>query len=563
MNTLNKTILLCLSGIASFHNSPYALGTLFNLCNTTCEKTMITGGDDRIAIKQGEKKNRFLTSPSPELEAIVRSSSTSCSSSVLGFHAAQQIFDQLQRAIQQGTANNCFSVFAQNIRNRIRQYWGASSTYPCNVILSPSGTDAEFIPTLAALTRHPHWNPNIKKKLVTNIVVANGEVGSGTTLAAGMRHFSSLTPQGNIVVAGALLSGVSTEAINVIGLKIRNESGVMIPAEELENEIFKILHQAIDEEHGIAILHMTHVSKTGLSGPRESFVKEMKVKYDDSLLIVVDAAHLRFCEETSRRWLDSGYWILLTGSKFIGGASFSGALLIPHHDAKMLASIESTKVPAGLGDYFSPTDLDPLFASFANTLPTWHNTGLILRWESALANADAFLRTDAALRTRAIMLWANGARSLIRNAFYVTLCDDLVGCTSYENFASCIGECNSVVSFGMRVDTNNGMRYLTTDELRMVYKFLSKNLVPHISSLSEEERFIAGIPCIIGQPVQIGTRGTCTSMLRLAIGIPQILPVIEKERLNPAVLMDEILEDDRIVIQKLELIAKHWAELSS
>jgi UDP-N-acetylglucosamine 2-epimerase (non-hydrolysing)/GDP/UDP-N,N'-diacetylbacillosamine 2-epimerase (hydrolysing) len=75
-------------------------------------------------------------------------------------------------------------------------------------------------------------------------------------------------------------------------------------------------------------------------------IKKMKLKYANSLLIVIDAAHLRFCEETSRRWLDDGYWILLTGSKFIGGASFSGALLIPHRDAEMLTDIPKSMIPA-------------------------------------------------------------------------------------------------------------------------------------------------------------------------------------------------------------------------
>lgn len=555
MDILNKTTLLCLSSIISLQSFQYAANTNTHFIGATCASIMTTGGDDRIFIKATEQRNKFLTSPVPEdSETIVRSSSTSCSSSSIGFAAAQKIFETLKK----NPSNASFSDVAQSIRNRIRQYWG---TNDCSIILSPSGTDAEFIPSLAALARHPEWGSNTKKKLVTNIVVANGEVGSGTTLAAGMRHFSITTPQSSTVSSGNMLSGISEEMIDVIGIKVRNDFGIIIPAKEVEEKIAKILHQAIDIDHGIAVLHMTHVSKTGLSGPTENFIAEMKDKYNDSLLIVVDAAHLRFTQETSTRWLNNGYWILITGSKFIGGASFSGALLIPQKDATLLAKISSNTIPKGLGDYFSPDDVDPLFASIAESLPKWHNTGLLLRWESALANAKIFLQTNPTSQARAISIWAKGVRSLIRSASNLTLCDDLVGCTNYENFNSCIGECNSVVSFGIRVNIDGNDRYLSTNELRIAYKFLSQDLRTLLPCLSEEENYIASIPCIIGQPVQIANQGKCTAMLRIAIGIPQIIGAIKQERLDPAVLVDEILEDDRIIINKLDLIAKHWAAL--
>ena len=55
------------------------------------------------------------------------------------------------------------------------------------IFLTPSGSDAEYIPLLIAKLFN-------KGKDVLNIVTCNEEVGSGTLNAAGGRFFSALEP---------------------------------------------------------------------------------------------------------------------------------------------------------------------------------------------------------------------------------------------------------------------------------------------------------------------------------------------------------------------------------
>lgn len=55
------------------------------------------------------------------------------------------------------------------------------------VILSPSGSDAEYFPLLIAKLLNPDNN-------VVNIVTCNEEVGSGTLAAAGGKFFSHIEP---------------------------------------------------------------------------------------------------------------------------------------------------------------------------------------------------------------------------------------------------------------------------------------------------------------------------------------------------------------------------------
>ncbi|MBM3887341.1 cysteine desulfurase [Candidatus Dependentiae bacterium] len=263
---------------------------------------------------------------------------------------------------------------------------------PCAVITTPSGTDAEMIAALAALGRNKAWGDVEKKqeRLVTNIVVANGEVGTGTMAAAGMRHFSNITPAGKKVTANSLIQGVAQDAVEAVGLRFREDRSGIIALEKLESTIQKALQQAIDKEGRIAILHVMHVSKTGLNGPSAGFVSAMKKQYGDNLIVVVDAAHLRMDGSIASKWLDAGCWVMMTGSKFLGGASFSGVLLIPDHDADLLAQIEPQKIPAGLGDYFTPADCDRRFVHLRAALPNWYNVGLALRW----LKLDVFMRLN-------------------------------------------------------------------------------------------------------------------------------------------------------------------------
>lgn len=79
-----------------------------------------------------------------------------------------------------------------------------------------------MIATLLALSRSVSFNQKQQqqqqqsKPHVLNIVVASGEVGSGTANACGARHFSSGTPSGKKVTSGCPLEGIAEGDIEVI-----------------------------------------------------------------------------------------------------------------------------------------------------------------------------------------------------------------------------------------------------------------------------------------------------------------------------------------------------------
>ena len=73
----------------------------------------------------------------------------------------------------------------QEIRRRLSSLYKLKDG--TGIFLTPSGSDAEYIPLLLA----QHFNPG---KPITNIVTCNEEVGSGTLDASGGRFFSTLEP---------------------------------------------------------------------------------------------------------------------------------------------------------------------------------------------------------------------------------------------------------------------------------------------------------------------------------------------------------------------------------
>lgn len=526
---------------------------------------MTAGGDDRIILSANSTTNKYLTGPRPTTHFIARSSSTCCNPSPLGFMAAQQLFDCLRAAQSAGGAVRYFEYAMYSIRQRIKEYWAPAVKAPCAVITTPSGSDAEMIPALAALGRHQAWRVGVvvAKPLIVNIVLAGGEVGTGTPAAAGMRHFSKITPRGTTVINGECITDLSPTALEVVEIKIRDAQGNMRASSSIEEEVWSLLEKAIEQQGQIGILHMVHVCKTGYGVPSESFVRAMKQKYGKSLIVVVDAAHARMEGSVSSEWLNSGYWVMITGSKFAGGAPFSGALLIPQEEALQLAAVTKEQIPSGLGDYFTPADCDEKFENLRKVLPTWYNIGLALRWETALYEMGRFCAIESAHRDRGIARWAEGARTLIRNSKQLVLLEEIVKCADNGMIQTCIGKTGTVMAFGIKVGAAGEQKFMDMAQLRRVYELMTQDLRSRLKGLTDEESYIASLPCLTGQPVQIATAGPCTSILRIAIAAPELYKAIGHERLDPAVLIDSLLVDDQLLIQKLDLIAMHWPELSS
>ena len=94
--------------------------------------------------------------------------------------------------------------------------------------MTPSGSDAEYIPLLIAKILN-------KDKNVVNIVTCNEEVGSGTLDAAGGKFFSPVEPIPGYTdgdkIMGSPVDGLS-EDVETVAINAREPHGEVINAKE-------------------------------------------------------------------------------------------------------------------------------------------------------------------------------------------------------------------------------------------------------------------------------------------------------------------------------------------
>ncbi|MBV9512368.1 MAG: hypothetical protein JO303_19020, partial [Caulobacteraceae bacterium] len=251
-----------------------------------------------------------------------------------------------------------------------------------------SGTDAHLI--AAELFAGPSAAPTLC------IDVEPEETGSGVPRALAGRHFSGWTALGSPVVEGAAASSGGTE---FAALAAREPDGTLRADAEVEAGLDALVHQAARAGRR-ALLTVADVSKTGLISPGLDAVLAVRRRYAGVLEVMVDACQFRLSPASLKAYLDLGFLVAVTGSKFLCGPTFSAALLVPERLAEALRK----RLPrSGLRAYSAAAEWPADWIARA-ALTEAANFGLLLRWEAALAE----LRTFRALPDAASRAFAAG-----------------------------------------------------------------------------------------------------------------------------------------------------------
>lgn len=120
----------------------------------------------------------------------------------------KQVFDLLvQYKMDPGVDEKIevtFDSMNQQLISRLKKALGIGAEgVEGEILLFPSGSDAEFLPLILALVRSQNLakkigngGPEAQKVQVYNFVTAAGEVGSGTPNASSGKHFSVDAPKG-------------------------------------------------------------------------------------------------------------------------------------------------------------------------------------------------------------------------------------------------------------------------------------------------------------------------------------------------------------------------------
>mmetsp|Transcript_112651 Transcript_112651/g.194732 ORF Transcript_112651/g.194732 Transcript_112651/m.194732 type:complete len:542 (+) Transcript_112651:3-1628(+) len=528
---------------------------LENLKSLSLSELQISGGDDRLVLDPKTGCNKYNTPNRPRPEAICRSSTTSNVVSLRGYNAASAVLASLLTSSSDAMLQDTFQNSMDDVRSRISACYQLPQHI--DVALAPSGSDAEFLPLLVALSRRPAGG-------TLNIVTAAGEVGSGTANACRGCHFSSVLPSGAASKNGApsAMPGAGTDFMQTKEVLLRARGGGLRPASEVESEVETLVKVAIDEGR-IPLVHIVVGSKTGATTPSEKFVRDLQHHVGaEKMIVIVDACQGRVKENKIGEWLQEGWQVLVTGSKFFGAPPFCGAVLMQEEQMQALESM-SVEFEA-LGDYFDRVCFKKAARAMQSCrcLPDRMNFGLLLRWEAALIEMECFYGTDEAKRSHVMKQWVQGAKELVEthgeSCGHLKLA--LQGEADTEGIA--LGGVNSLLGFEVLVGAAEEKKALNVDQLKKFHAMMPRDLSQSLShtshEISEEDLAVLKRPCYIGQPVKLSSDVT---VIRFAADAPLVNNVCTSK--DDVAALQRVLADDEILVKKLVLLARFWDDLVS
>jgi hypothetical protein len=335
-----------------------------------------SGGDERLWLDGVTRRNKYGVPAMPAPREVWLSSSTASAISPRGWAAAGVALGRLLSS----------AASPETLQDDIRAQLAALYGIPgCAVVLAGSGTETELL--LVAIAAADG------SRALTNILTAPQETGRGVPAAAAGSHFLSQTPFGGAVRLGERLPGWDALTLHVETIDIRKTCGTLRDPQRVDHDAYERTDRAVARGDRV-VLHVLDSSKTGRSGVSRSAAQLITETFGDEVLIVVDACQLRCSAQTIRDDLAGGRAVMITGSKFAGGPSFSGALLLPPAMARRAA--KASPFVQGLGGYSSASDWPGALGLSPGA--GLANLGLGLRWTAALAEIQAYDRADGALK---------------------------------------------------------------------------------------------------------------------------------------------------------------------
>jgi len=455
------------------------------------DRLLTAGGDPRLTIHPATGLNEYGCQPSPCPETPSFSSSTATSISQRAYGRAEAAREALMRSAISIGIEAAFDERVEEMRDELRTSLGLTPAL-ADVVFSPSGTDSQLQALFLARAL-------IGPDLIT-VVVAADQTGSGTVNTARGCHFSAATANGSQVQKGEPIAGLA-HALKSVALPLFDESGQARPHTASDAAILDAVERSVSGG-GKVLLQVMDSSKFGWRAPSDHCLETIAESFPEQVQIVVDACQMRLGRARLRRYLERGYIVIVTGSKFFTGPPFSGALLVP---ASFAAHLDvATAIPPGLLEYSSCSDWPQNWPVLRSRFPVRTNFGQWLRWEAAIEEIGAYYRVPDHFRQMALTTFGSAVKRLIAASSSLDLLPwqerplDAVD----EELAQ-----RTIFSFVVR--SREGIRSLA--ECRTLYRALAGNVV------SSDLRPAAN-PCLIGQPVALGRDQSPPAALRISAG---------------------------------------------
>jgi len=475
------------------------------------EQLLIAGGDTRLALDPLSGLNKYGCRPHPAPDLLAFGSSTASVISTEGFAVANRLRQKLLTARSSESTPAIYSREIQRIRLQWLQLCELSDLTGLELIFSPSGTDAHAI--AAQYTASGASMPPLI------IMVEANETGSGVASA-----LSGTSATGN-------------RPVEIAQAAIRLDDGTARPLAAIDAEVEARVNKAVALKRR-ALLILVDQSKTGLIAPSPACVIGLQSRYPDNVEVLVDACQFRIAMPTLRAYLEQGFMVALTGSKFLTGPSFSAVLLLPSTVAKRL---QKRPFPDGLQPYSSRADWPSNWMGSEHINST-ANFGLLLRLEIAINE----LRKFRAVPETAIINFLQ--------AFAEAVQQRLISDPHFEPLPT------------PRPDRRPLIKQSSWDPLQTIFAFvlydprparrIPLNRTQTLSvyrqlpvALASPDSTVSTITCQLGQPVACGVRDDiAVSALRLCLSSRLIVEATARNDQGSAIIKDALMTLDKTAL---------------
>jgi hypothetical protein len=502
--------------------------SVFNNTSEHLEKIsqiMISGGDQRLDLFEGLHKNKYGCVPYP----FKHLSYSSCTASTIGkksFKSVKNFYEAHSKS------DLSLEKSFQSIRDRLRNLIDINEDI--DIALGPSGTDLELISLIAT---------TMLGESISNIIIGEEEVGSGITMAAKGRHFSTSSPTGIKIKKGTCIQGFEKFDIDLLSIPIRDDkTGQAYSRNYLDQIISHTIDAEINKNRKV-LLHLVFRSKTGMVVPDLELITKLKKKFTTDLDIVADCCQYRMSNQRIRSFLSSECMVIITGSKFFSGAPFSAAILMPPYYNHRFRN--NSTVPTGLGLIFSRNEMPKTWKRFYKILSPKNNIGLLLRWESALSEMTDFYSISYENFKQTASLFDKTLNDLIQKNDY---CEIFHQSQIYNN------DFQEVDQIFQNTLQTIVLKNLDIDDSKYIYKGLYNDMSEILkSSITEKEKKILQAICHLGQPVKVkkNINNQWIGSLRLALSSRHFSEISFK----PKSIQKKIFENDiNLIIKKIELL---------
>lgn len=471
-----------------------------NLAKPT-EYMLMSGGDLRLNIDEIHLLNKYGCRPFPRPDAFTFASSTASSVSNFAFDKTDKVRSILIRNSLKNGFKNTTIEFSELLKNNLRKIFRLSEE--CEIIFSPSGTDSSL--QIAAITQI------ISDKEITHILVASDETGSGVAAALKGCHFENTTALNYPIKKDAKIEGFRD--VDLVQIPFRDQNGALKTSVQLDKEVFDAVIRTKNQGRHV-VLHTMDQSKLGYQSPSDEFIKKLNRLENLSIQIIVDGSQLRLDPKDIQNYLNKGYIVTITGSKFFTGPPYCGALILPQSVNKLIQSVKNT-LPKGLNKYYNSSDW-PTSWFCSNELSDGYNYGSYMRWNAAVVEMDRYYKTPILYRNMGIEMFCNFVDDSIKEAtFLQPIYSDETKTKSFSSKEFGIRNIRTIFPFF--IFKNNEV--LTVDKVKKLYTLLNSDLSDQFEGSSLEIIRLAAQKCHIGQAVNVKyTTEIESAILRISLG---------------------------------------------